>query len=630
MDFYQKNLKLLRKKDRRLAQRLEALEGEIAIEVLKTRTPFPSLKIMTDGGKSIVLHSTYDPIGEARRLLESARLREKVNVSVLGLGLGYHVLEMMKMEDKFGIILAVESNPGIFKTAMHLVDMSPMLTSKKVVLAVGENPLDLQEMIGNLSIKLISRKMDIVEHPVSIRLSPEYYREVRRRVPDAFRLSLATVVTNMIAGRTLIKNLLLNLPEIVRNPGIKNLFGRFSGVPAIIISAGPSLDKNIKDLKIAKGKALLISTDTALKALLSHNLKPDLVVTVDYKPGSRKHFLNVEVDDDIYLVFDVEVTPAVLSVFKGPKFVETSTKSLSEWINGITGDKGILLKGMCVAHIAFSLAEALGSKPIIFVGQDLSYPGGVTHARGTASRVAIEKLRKGNERYMMKVPDIYGNEVETSRDMYVYLRQFESLISRSDRLCIDATEGGALIEGTEIMTLKEALGRYCTQERKIAEVLREASRKRDVSDRERVIEEMEKMMERIKKVQRSEEKILYLLDSIAELESESPSLKEIHRLMSRLSPPCRQVRKEEEVLEFIQGDIIDKIMKIEERSLSEDREEEKDVHQIIGELKQDRELHQAIKDSVEFLLACFRESRDNLKALKNCSWGKYRYPPQKK
>lgn len=46
--------------------------------------------------------------------------------------------------------------------------------------------------------------------------------------------------------------------------------------------------------------------------------------------------------------------------------------------------------------------------------------------------------------------------------MDLYRKWFESQIVRYPRLdVIDATEGGAKIEGSEIMTLKEAIEREC-------------------------------------------------------------------------------------------------------------------------------------------------------------------------
>jgi hypothetical protein len=45
--------------------------------------------------------------------------------------------------------------------------------------------------------------------------------------------------------------------------------------------------------------------------------------------------------------------------------------------------------------------------------------------------------------------------------MFTYLRQLERAIALSDRTVIDATEGGALISGTRLATLRDAIATHC-------------------------------------------------------------------------------------------------------------------------------------------------------------------------
>jgi len=71
------------------------------------------------------------------------------------------------------------------------------------------------------------------------------------------------------------ENLKLNSPNV----GI--FFDKFKDVPIIIVSTGPSLDKNIDLLKEAKGRALIISAGSALRPLLMRNIKPDFFAIID-------------------------------------------------------------------------------------------------------------------------------------------------------------------------------------------------------------------------------------------------------------------------------------------------------------------------------------------------------------
>ena len=110
----------------------------------------------------------------------------------------------------------------------------------------------------------------------------------------------------------------------------------------------------------------------------------------------------------------------------------------------------------------------MGFKTIVLVGQDLAYPGNRSHAKAAYDDMVNPENKIG---YFM-VEDIYGGEVLTRVDMNNYRRWFETAIeNQKDLHVIDATEGGAKIKGTEILTLKEAIQRQCKKEYDIAGIL---------------------------------------------------------------------------------------------------------------------------------------------------------------
>lgn len=54
-------------------------------------------------------------------------------------------------------------------------------------------------------------------------------------------------------------------------------------IPAIVVSAGPSLNNNIMELKKAVGKAFIIAVDTAVKPLVKAGIIPDMFAMLDGK-----------------------------------------------------------------------------------------------------------------------------------------------------------------------------------------------------------------------------------------------------------------------------------------------------------------------------------------------------------
>ena len=137
-----------------------------------------------------------------------------------------------------------------------------------------------------------------------------------------------------------------------------------------------------------------------------------------------------------------------------------------------------LSAGATVAHTAFFYACHLGCDPIIFVGQDLSFPYNVTHVPGTAThkswfpelnRFYTYEMKEWDQVLRMRSilirrKDVKGNPVYVDEQMLSYLKDFTMHFAKSGRRVVNATEGGALTEGVELLSLSEARQKYLTRE----------------------------------------------------------------------------------------------------------------------------------------------------------------------
>ncbi len=254
------------------------------------------------------------------------------------------------------------------------------------------------------------------------------------------------VITNLhILGRA---NLVGELPAILPRE-----------VPVIIVSAGPSLDKNIEQLKKAKGHSLIFAVDTAMKYLMQHDIMPDLGITVE----PIKPMANYEDDRcfDVPHIFDCESNPEIVSRERSRIFIYNCrdyVKRLLETV-GVSVDADVA-SGGSVATAAFAVCYQLQMKTIVMIGQDLAYSGTATHAGGVESAGINGDI--GTE----LVDGIDGEPVRTRSDWLGYLRWFENAVAtikdqHLDMTVIDATEGGALIHGSHVMTLADVIDKYC-------------------------------------------------------------------------------------------------------------------------------------------------------------------------
>ncbi|HHY79209.1 MAG TPA: motility associated factor glycosyltransferase family protein, partial [Thermoanaerobacter sp.] len=254
-------------------------------------------------------------------------------------------------------------------------------------------------------------------------------------------------------------NFMENIEFIFRSTPVKAFFNSFKNIPAVIVSAGPSLDKNIRFLKEAKDKSIIICVGTALKALVKEKIEPDFVVSIDGGENNFKHFEGCSVNAP--LLYDLTVYPKILKEYEGPLIIgEIASGFLPLIEEKLSVEFGSMSAGPSVANLSLDFAYKMGCNPIIFIGQDLAYLNNRTHASGTTYEKNRIKGSSDKKEYIY-VDGNYEDKVLTDRVLLSFKTWFENYIyTHPDRIYINATEGGALIKGTQIMSFKDSIEKY--------------------------------------------------------------------------------------------------------------------------------------------------------------------------
>jgi hypothetical protein len=458
------------------------------IELMKAKNGLTTARARGSNGASFMLHSAYDPVAEAQRLVQgSPSLKKAGGIVCLGLGLGYHVQEILHLVPTETEVLVIESN-GQLKEWYHNAENTPR---ERVTIADGEDAV--KAFIYRICEKLRDGLV-LFEHPASLRLDPEFYDNMRSRVRDYVSLLLVDMETAKNLSYIVQQNNLDNLPVVISDPGINVLENAFKDKPAVIVSAGPSLNKNIDLLAEAKNKSVIICVGTALKAMLAQGLHPDIVVTLDATELNYRLFTGLAPTEE-FLCYEPQTHDKIPPLFAGRRFVFNSFSSpFTTWLRELYGNKGYVDPGGSVAIAAFGIACLIGANPIVLIGQDLAYTGGYTHAKGTVYDGRKADLTTLNL-HLLEVPAVGGGKVFTPRNMHTFLVRFEELFAQhNDRLVIDATEGGALKRGTKVMTFREAIDRYFTKEFPVLTIFKDLHRKHlpDPAVRKRVRKEFKK------------------------------------------------------------------------------------------------------------------------------------------
>lgn len=417
--------------------------SEEIYEIIPTKNEQVTLKVNHEG-KSIYLHSRYNPHREALNIAEENYDSKTQNYIIFGLGFGYHVQEIMSMAPDSNFYI-IEPNEYVFRLALDNVDLSSIISSNRVKLFVSD---DLSEMSEVLNEFILLDNTKIVIHKPSIDIMSDKFVKLKYLLEE-FKIKENSIKNHVL---TLEKNFESNVKNY--NGNVDILFNQFIDLPLYVISAGPSLDKNIKELANAKDKGIILSVGRAVRPLIDADIEPDLIVITDPSP----YLYDMQLKG-----LDIKVPIIVLSTCDKNVMLNYGGHKLIALQNGYEpaeeyakeNNNKLVETGGSVATTALDIAINMGCNPIIFVGQDLAFTDNKTHAEATFSKdiTLVHNLRK--------VEDINGDIVYTQKNLYSYLRWIQNRISvEKDITFIDATEGGAIIKGTQILTLRKAIENY--------------------------------------------------------------------------------------------------------------------------------------------------------------------------
>ena len=380
-------------------------------------------------------------------------------VIMFGCGDGQLLKELLGILDDRSIVIVCEPVAEVFDNVAKI-----FRDERLILLNLAKDPAGLYEALIRFVDYYSLPRMDVCAHPGYDRAFPAEYASFLKQINDNRERLLVNLNTMTRFRNEGTIHILENIEAISKAYFIRDLKETdVSDATAIIVSAGPSLDKNIEDLRAAKGRALIIAVDTALKYMLARDIIPDLFVTID--PDKPMENYADERVCDIPVIFDEQTPSALLREHRAAKILYNCRdypKKLFEAC-GIGVDANIA-SGGSVATAAFAICCDLGIKDIILIGQDLAYTGESTHAGGVVSAGVNGDIGT------VMIEGIDGTKVRTRSDWLGYLRWFEHTIEltrqeKPEMRVIDATEGGALIRGTEVMTLKEAIAQTCNPDR---------------------------------------------------------------------------------------------------------------------------------------------------------------------
>lgn len=421
---------------------------------------------MQMGTTEIHIHSTVNPTAEGRNFAQEYYRIEYNSYIVLGIGLGYHVKELLNIYAPQ--IIVAESDINMLMLALMNMEFEE-LEDGRLQIIYDKDYTELATYItGERDEKIViyapelKNAMKINEQRISILSNIKSENDIsdilkeellkKKRIYEKIK----QVFIRESSVRNNEKRMNLNFKYNIANCThyVDEIEDRFKGKKVIIVAAGPSLDKNVAQLKTIDRKAdeyIILAVGTVYKKLLNMGIKPDYVIIIEANENIISQINGVE-DAEVPLLILSTAYRELAKTYPGPKYlIDQHDYEQSEEHAKKHGYK-LYSTGGSVTTTATSVAITLGARTIIFIGFDLSYPDGISHADGTSGKKKLDTTG------FIGVESIDGTIVYATNVFIIYRNWIENEIKKHpDIEFIDATEGGAKIAGTKIMSLENAL-----------------------------------------------------------------------------------------------------------------------------------------------------------------------------
>lgn len=434
-----------------------------AIEALRTK-PFdfeqaPSIRnspvglpniYYGQGESELSVFDDRNPYADIQSALKQFEGKKISHVISFGLNFGFLTEEVLNQYTELQRIVIVEPSGAFFLEQLEVMDLSSQIANEKVSFIIGNN---VSESVGLLAPHFQIASADMQEWgfallPHALQLYGEFSKEFIAQFGNLMYYQKLNANTATVFGNKFLKNYLNNVTHLPQSHYVSQIEGKFDGERCVIISAGPSLEKQLPLLKAIQNKIVLISVGAALPTLHAHDIHPHFVILIDPIELNINDFSSGKFKHEI-LVSSLVGNSSVVANFQGKKFFTQFSQAFDEAPSNPFGKMCHMDSAGSVANCAYAFAKIIGMKSIAFVGQDLAYTGGVSHALGHQQREDKTPEDMEKDSGMKKVAGYYGDTVYTTIAMDVFKAWFEARFAADkDITVLNCTEGGAMIKGS--------------------------------------------------------------------------------------------------------------------------------------------------------------------------------------
>jgi len=464
---FKKNLLLLQKSNPKLAYQLTMVDPT-DLTFCSTEQGETNLK-RSYQGQTYSYHSPQSANQEAQEWFNSLNLNGCTILYVYGVGLGYYyeAAKSWLKQQPDRVLIFLEEDLGVLHRLLETEQGTLLLKDPQVHLFYFQDPLTDKNLFNELSWTYLNCSFVVSCLKLYQEANPDGYIQLQHQLSYQLVQKKVFVEEYLNYGIVFFRNFYPNLMDLPKAFNGNGLFTQFQRVPAIICGAGPSLNKNLEDLKGLTDRALIFAGSSALNALIPKGILPHFGVAID--PNSAQYpRVAAAQPHQIPFFYRNRLCHEALEAISGPRLYLTGSGgyTVSEWFETELGIEGNDLdEGHNVVNFCIEIAHALGCDPIILVGVDLAFTNHQHYADGVATHLNLtEKDFKTSEDFdsqpLLK-EDIHGQPIST---LWKWITESEWITEFAHThplvQLINATEGGLGFKDVPNETLKETASLY--------------------------------------------------------------------------------------------------------------------------------------------------------------------------
>lgn len=443
-----------------------------AYRVIESKSDEATIRYQDENAdRPLMLHSLYNPVQEAERLIATNQdeIKEQIHVFFYGVGMGYHVEKFTELfpNNSYSVY---EPIPEVFLRLAENRQLNKVLTKNAQNLYVDRH--DSEDLTYLDEFNTTNENIHLITLPSYKNVAADKYKLFTKNIKETILSRRSNLHTDMGFQKRWVENSLVNFKTVLETPNmLKDIdCSEFKGKPALIVSAGPSLAEDIEHIRYIKENNLanIFSVGSAINSLIEYDVLPDAVLT--YDPGEKNYLVFEKMIDhgikEIPMIFGSSVGYETVDNYQGPKvhFVtsqdRTSIYFLKEQLNL---EHDLILDSPSIAVMTFQILNKLGADPIVFAGQNLGYLYDRLYSEGIEYKHIQSNVDKEKLDNAPTTKDVYGNDIKTNSGFNSMRHSIESFAKYyTGSTFINTTKGGAHIEGVPFQSIEDVIENVLT------------------------------------------------------------------------------------------------------------------------------------------------------------------------